>query len=158
MYLSYFLEIILQEGEQFAQDNGMFYMETSAKTSQNINELFHEIGKSSSVIWGRIIWLNCIGTYSLLFTVKFDCFQTPDFWFVIQVSCMLFKVQLNCPVIWTVHPKFGVLFVLTLRVGFQNSDMYTMLIHLTFHLCSKEISKSFPSKAYWNDSKQWNTR
>lgn len=34
----------LQEGEQFAQDNGMFFLETSAKTAQNINELFHEIG------------------------------------------------------------------------------------------------------------------
>lgn len=42
---SYFLPIGLQEGEQFAQDNGMFYMETSAKTSLNVNELFHEIGE-----------------------------------------------------------------------------------------------------------------
>ncbi|KAM5579006.1 hypothetical protein ABKV19_009009 [Rosa sericea] len=38
-------EVDNEEGEQFAQDNGMFYMETSAKTSQNINELFHEIAK-----------------------------------------------------------------------------------------------------------------
>lgn len=36
---------LLQEGEQFAQENGMLYMETSAKTAENINELFYEIGK-----------------------------------------------------------------------------------------------------------------
>jgi len=34
----------MQDGEQFAQENGMFYMETSAKTAENINELFYEIG------------------------------------------------------------------------------------------------------------------
>ncbi|XP_016649055.1 PREDICTED: ras-related protein RHN1-like isoform X4 [Prunus mume] len=36
-------EVENEEGEQFAQDNGMFFLETSAKTAQNINELFHEI-------------------------------------------------------------------------------------------------------------------
>jgi Ras-related protein Rab-5C len=34
----------MQDGEQFAQENGMFYMETSAKTAENVNELFYEIG------------------------------------------------------------------------------------------------------------------
>ncbi|XP_015933431.1 ras-related protein RHN1 isoform X2 [Arachis duranensis] len=34
-----------EEGEQYAQENGMFYMETSAKTAENINELFYEIAK-----------------------------------------------------------------------------------------------------------------
>lgn len=38
-------EVGTEEGEQFAQENGMFYMETSAKTAENINELFYEIAR-----------------------------------------------------------------------------------------------------------------
>ncbi|GKV10165.1 hypothetical protein SLEP1_g21570 [Rubroshorea leprosula] len=37
-------EVENEEGEQFAQENGMFFIETSAKTAQNVNELFYEIG------------------------------------------------------------------------------------------------------------------
>lgn len=35
----------LQVGEQFAQEKGMFFIETSAKTAENINALFYEIGE-----------------------------------------------------------------------------------------------------------------
>ncbi|GAY51200.1 hypothetical protein CUMW_132450 [Citrus unshiu] len=38
-------EVPTEEGEQFSQENGMFYIETSAKTAQNTNELFYEIAK-----------------------------------------------------------------------------------------------------------------
>ncbi|CAL9182487.1 unnamed protein product [Musa hybrid cultivar] len=34
-----------EEGFQYAQENGLFFIETSAKTAENINELFYEIGK-----------------------------------------------------------------------------------------------------------------
>ena len=37
-------EILLQEGEQYAKENGLVFLETSAKTAQNVNELFYEIG------------------------------------------------------------------------------------------------------------------
>ncbi|KAH8482196.1 hypothetical protein H0E87_029605 [Populus deltoides] len=34
----------IEEGEQYAKENGMVFLETSAKTAQNVNELFYEIG------------------------------------------------------------------------------------------------------------------
>ncbi|KAE9467752.1 hypothetical protein C3L33_00271, partial [Rhododendron williamsianum] len=39
-------EVDSEEGQQLSQENGMFFIETSAKASVNINELFYEIGKS----------------------------------------------------------------------------------------------------------------
>ena len=36
-----------QEAESYASDNGIFFMETSAKTATNVNELFVAIGAPS---------------------------------------------------------------------------------------------------------------
>ena len=36
-------EVQREEAEAYASENGLFFMETSAKTAVNVTELFHEI-------------------------------------------------------------------------------------------------------------------
>lgn len=37
-------DVLVQEAQTYAQENGLFFMETSAKTAKNVNEIFYEIG------------------------------------------------------------------------------------------------------------------
>ena len=58
-YLSSFMFVIseswlmTQEARSYADENGLLFMETSAKTAVNVNEIFVEIGEvfSISFIW-----------------------------------------------------------------------------------------------------------
>ncbi|GBG88196.1 hypothetical protein CBR_g46684 [Chara braunii] len=38
-------KIQIEEGQAYAEENGLFFMETSAKTAHNVNELFYEIAR-----------------------------------------------------------------------------------------------------------------
>ena len=42
--------LLMQEAKTYAQENGLFFMETSAKTAINVNDIFYEIGELNSIL------------------------------------------------------------------------------------------------------------
>jgi hypothetical protein len=43
-----------QEVTEYAEANGLFFLETSAKTAQNVSELFYELGKCFHLIFSFV--------------------------------------------------------------------------------------------------------
>lgn len=40
----------MQEARAYAEENGLFFIETSAKAATNVNEIFHEIGNTNTYL------------------------------------------------------------------------------------------------------------
>lgn len=50
--------MLLQEAQTYAQENGLFFLETSAKTADNVNDIFYEIG--TFLVGWNLKALHCI--------------------------------------------------------------------------------------------------
>ncbi|GJN23803.1 hypothetical protein PR202_gb11485 [Eleusine coracana subsp. coracana] len=48
-------QVPAEEAKTYAQENGLFFMETSAKTAINVNDIFYEIGEFSSITFCKEI-------------------------------------------------------------------------------------------------------
>ncbi|XP_020408675.1 ras-related protein RABF2a isoform X1 [Zea mays] len=48
-------QVPAEEAKAYAQENGLFFMETSAKTAINVNDIFYEIGEMSTIL-NLLVW------------------------------------------------------------------------------------------------------
>ena len=51
--------LLLQDAQSYADDNGLLFMETSAKTAMNVNEIFLAIGKFSNYLLKFLVLYYC---------------------------------------------------------------------------------------------------
>lgn len=61
----------LQEAQEYAESNGMFYIETSAKTSDNVNQLF-EVNFIPSVTMASLCVLDSLVSDSALHLLRIE--------------------------------------------------------------------------------------
>lgn len=47
---------LFQEAQAYADDNSLLFMETSAKTAMNVNDLFLAIGETLAEAWAVGLW------------------------------------------------------------------------------------------------------
>jgi len=52
---------VLQDARKYAEENGLFFMEASAKTAINVNDIFYEIGMVLNFICFQVGKVRCIG-------------------------------------------------------------------------------------------------
>mgnify|MGYP003709962099 CR=1 FL=1 len=62
-----------EEAQQYAQENDIIFLETSAKTALNVKNLFVEIGKLKNISYAVSYFLNiCYIFFSFSFTIFFS--------------------------------------------------------------------------------------
>ena len=73
---------VFQEAQVYADDNSLLFLETSAKTALNVNEVFMAIGKSVIIIINIILIINILVIILIILTPNY---QSPLPGVVLQI-------------------------------------------------------------------------